>query len=448
MSARPTPRGAVDYRARYLKMKSVLHDRVTGLAAYPLLFDRLRTLLEVRKAIGVLHLDVADLEMVESLYGWQVFDGVVARVAGVLRESLGAEMPASSMIALNGVAGDRFVLFVPARGDGGEVDGPFLAELGTTIGRKLERAFDDEAWAGLNPGLQVRVGHALLSQNPFYRFERCVYAAVAEARGRHAQRERRRELSWGEELRSIIRGGSVRTLFQPVVELDTRRIVGHEALSRGPRGSLFETPRTMFALSDRVGISDELDHLCFEAALVASVDLGERGKLFMNVCDQSLGGGAVPRDALASTLKRHGFSPSDVVLEVSERSAGGDPAAFVARLRGFKDRGFAVALDDVGTGHARLKTVERLEPDYLKIDTCLVRNLHESLMQQEVLATLVQLAERIGGAVIGEGVESEAEATALAEGGARYGQGHFFAVPAEPRTMRTRAGKSESRPDP
>jgi EAL domain-containing protein (putative c-di-GMP-specific phosphodiesterase class I)/GGDEF domain-containing protein len=448
MSRPPARHGAIDYRARYLKMKSVLHDRVTGLAAFPLLFDRLRTLLEERRAIGVLHLEVADLDMVESLYGWQVFDGVVARAAGALRASVGVELPASSMIALNGVAGDRFVLFVPARDDGAEVDGPFLAERGRAIGRKLEQAFDDEAWAGLNPGFRVRVGHALLSQNPFYRFERCVYAAVAEARGRHAERERRRELSWGEELRSIIRGGSVRTLFQPVVELDTKRILGHEALSRGPRGSWCETPRTMFALSDRVGIADELDHLCLEAALAASVDLGERGKLFLNVCDRSRDQSASPDDALGSSLERHGLAPSDVVLEVSERAAGGDPDAFVERLRGFKESGFGVALDDVGTGHARLRTVERLEPDYLKIDSCLVRNLHESLMQREVLDTLVRLSERIGGAVIGEGVESEAEAAALAEGGARYGQGHFFAVPAEPRTMRKRTGKPEPRPDP
>jgi len=436
MTGRRIRRKPIDYRAGYLKMKSVLQDRVTGLPAYPLLFDRLRTLLDERKAIGVLHVDIADLEMVESLYGWQVFDGVVARVAQVLRASVGDELPASTSIALDGVARGRFVLFVPERPDGADADGAFLSDVGQATSRRLERAFDDDATAGLNPGLQFRVGHALLSQNPFYRFERCVYAAVEEAGGTHARRERRRELSWGEELRSIIRGGSVRTLFQPVVELGTHRIVGHEALSRGPRDSVFETPRAMFAMSDRVGIADELDRLCFEVALASSADLRERGKLFLNVRQESLDGSRLRQERLRATLDRHGFAPSDLVLEVSERSAGVDPEPFVERLRSFKGQGFEVALDDFGTGRAGLKTVERIEPDYLKMDTCLVRNLHESLMQREVLATLVQLADRIGGAVIGEGVESEAEAAALVEGGARYGQGHLFAVPADPRTMR------------
>ena len=101
-----------------------------------------------------------------------------------------------------------------------------------------------------------------------------------------------------------------------------------------------------------------------------------------------------------------------------------------------KSEGFGLALDDVGTGRIGMKGIARIKPDYLKLDNSLVRNVHESLMQQEVLATLVQLAEEIGGAVIGEGIESEAEATALTVGGARYGQGHLFASPADIRAMR------------
>jgi EAL domain-containing protein (putative c-di-GMP-specific phosphodiesterase class I) len=445
MSDRPAP---ADYRTGYLKMRSVLHDRTTGLPTFPLLFDRLRALLEQRKAIGVLHFAVADLDMVESLYGWQVFDGVVSRVARVLRESVGSELPPSALVTLNGVAGGRFVVFVPDRPEGNEADGPFLAEAGRAVCRKLEQAFDDDSFAGLNPAPCFRAGHALLSENPFYRFERCVYAAVDEARGAHQRREHRRELSWGEELRSIIRSRSVRTLFQPIVELETRRVVGHEALSRGPRDSMFETPRAMFALSDRIGVAADLDRLCYEEALAAAADLPRAGKLFLNLRNESLDRQGDPWAVLLSALERHRVEPSALVLEVSERAAGSDPQPFVDRLRGFKSDGFALALDDVGTGRAGLRAIERLEPDYLKIDTSLVRNVHESLMQQEVLATLVELAQAIGGAVIGEGVEREAEAAALAAGGARYGQGHLFAMPADPRAMRGPIHRAAQRESP
>ena len=61
------------YRTGYLKMRSVLYDRVTGLPALPLMFDRLRTLLDDRRQVGVIHLELVNLDLVESIYGWQVF---------------------------------------------------------------------------------------------------------------------------------------------------------------------------------------------------------------------------------------------------------------------------------------------------------------------------------------------------------------------------------------
>ena len=78
---------AEHYRLGYLKMKSVLHDRATELPAYPLLFDNLRTWLDDRRQLGVLHFDIVNIEMVESIYGWQVFDSVVSHAAQALRST-------------------------------------------------------------------------------------------------------------------------------------------------------------------------------------------------------------------------------------------------------------------------------------------------------------------------------------------------------------------------
>jgi EAL domain-containing protein (putative c-di-GMP-specific phosphodiesterase class I) len=442
MTARPEIGEGWGSRSGYLRLKSALYDRVTGLPSLPLLFDRLRGWLEHRRSIGVLHVEVVDLVMVESLYGWQVFDRIVAHCARALEGSRGAELPEDTLIALNGVAGDRFVLFVADKSTGHAVDPPFLAALSTAVCRRLERAFDDERFAGLSPELRFRAGHALLSANPFYRFERCVYAAVEAARGMHGRREDLRERSWGDELEAIIRDGAVRTLFQPVVELETRRVVGHEALSRGPRDSLFEMPGAMFALSGRVGAARELDRVCQEAAIASSRELAARGKLFLNIRPESLEPSAA-LDPLRAALARHGLEPTELVLEVSERRAAPDDDLFVARLGELKRQGFEVALDDVGTGRTRLAAIERLAPDYLKIDVSLVRNVHQSLMQQEVLTTLVRLADGGGGSVVGEGVELEDEAAALLACGARYGQGQLYALPAAPRPGRPLGRRSE-----
>ena len=165
----------------------------------------------------------------------------------------------------------------------------------------------------------------------------------------------------------------------------------------------------------------------------------------MNVRPDSFNDGGARRAQFLSSMSSFGLDPSAVVLEVSERDAGASPEPFLNRLRTFRDEGFALALDDVGTGRAALSAIASLGPDYLKIDASLVRGIHESLLQQEVLGTLVELAAGIDGAVIGEGIESEAEAATLREGGARYGQGHLFAIPGAPGSIRLQANRQSPR---
>jgi EAL domain-containing protein (putative c-di-GMP-specific phosphodiesterase class I)/GGDEF domain-containing protein len=426
----PLPPGSPpeDYRTGYLALKSVLYDRVTGLPAVPVLLEELRTLLDARRGIGVVHVEVVDLDMVESLYGWQVFDRIVARVAERLRSATGSELPAASLLAISGVAGDRFVAFVPPA-EGARPDGGQLARIARALGRRLEDAFAGEAFAGLNPTLCFRVGHALLVGDPFFRFERCVWGAIERARASHDKRERRRELSWGEELHRIIQIADIDTVFQPVVDLRERRVLGYEAFARGPRDTLFEAPRAMFALSDRVGVSTKLDRMCCEAALRAFGKLASGVQLFLNVLPSSLADESWCHERLLPLVGSLALAPADLVLEVSEREAEPDPARFLASVAQFQADGFALALDDVGTGRAALETIERMRPDYLKLDVSLVRNIHESLIQQEVLETLTALAARIDAAVIAEGIETEAERAALVAGGARYGQGYLFAMP-------------------
>src|SRR5512140_617301 len=109
------------HRNAFLKLRSALHDRITGLPAYALLFDNLRTALDARRHLGVLHVDVANLDLVESLYGWQTFDRVLAKISEVLSRLPGNVLPPSTLLAVNGVAGDRFVLFVPETSSGAEV---------------------------------------------------------------------------------------------------------------------------------------------------------------------------------------------------------------------------------------------------------------------------------------------------------------------------------------
>jgi len=427
-----------------LKLRSVVYDKTTGLAAFPFLFDQLRSHLDRRRYLGVIHIEITNLDLVESLYGWQVFDRILAKVSGVLQASVGTILPSGALLGINGVAGDHFVAFIPELNKGREVNAQSLSKLALKVCAALDSVLETEEFEGLSPKLAFRAGYSLLSEDPFYRFERRVYAAVEEARTLSSRQEERRERSWGAELKRIIKDAAVSILFQPIVDLETREVYGFEALARGPKDTFFEMPRAMFALSTRVGVAVDLDRLCRDTALKSWGRAAGKGKVFLNVLPGSLADPAWVKGGVGELLEAASIRPEDLVIEVSERAADPEVESFAAVMEKLRAHGFSLALDDVGTGYATLATLEKVQPHYLKVDLSVVRGIHRNLIKQELLSSLVQIARRIGASVIAEGVESEEEAAVLRAAGARYGQGYLFAGPKAMATARLSGKKSRS----
>ncbi len=412
-----------------LRLSSVLHDRITGLPAFALLVDELRAELDGRRCLGVLHFELVGLDVVETLYGWQVFDRIVARAAAVLRDAIGRELPSRTLLGINAVAGERFGAFVLEDQRGVEVTAPVLARLARAAAARLDRDLGaSPELAGLVPALEVRAGHALLSLDPFFRFERRVAAAIERARAVPDRKLRRRERSVAEELERILRDEEIRTLFQPVIDLRSHAVLGYEALARGPGGGPLEMPRALFLASDRLGRTLDLDRTCRAAALRASAEarIAPAGTLFVNVVPQSLGSAAGDAAQALAGLSR---APGPVVVELPERAADADPEGFLEAVRRARESGLGVALDDVGTGWASQALVERVRPDFVKIDPSLVRGIERSLIKQEILRSVVRIANSLGASIVAEGIEARDEAEVVLAAGAQYGQGFLFARP-------------------
>jgi EAL domain-containing protein (putative c-di-GMP-specific phosphodiesterase class I) len=399
------------------------------------LLDQLRNRLDGRRALGVLHVGIENLPLVESLYGWQVLDRVLCKVGLEIRESCGEELPKETLLAINAVAGDSFAAFVIERTDGREVDAKSMRVCGDALRGRIEVALGDEEFAGLGPQLTVRVGHALLSRNPFYRFERRVYAALSEAAAWETEQRQRRERNLTHELQRIIEEAKIETVFQPVIDLRTHAVLGYEALSRGPVGTALERPQAMFRASAEAGISTDLDRSCRDAALRAMRGIATPGKVFLNALPHGLADDETQQIEMLETLHQVALAPHDLVLEFSERDAQHDPEDFVECLARLKQRGFGIALDDIGTGYLSQPVMDQVRPDYLKLDVSLVRGIEENLIKQELIASLIRISARIGASVIGEGVETHLEAQTLIDAGAQFGQGHLFAEPAPPGTI-------------
>jgi EAL domain-containing protein (putative c-di-GMP-specific phosphodiesterase class I)/GGDEF domain-containing protein len=426
-----SPNDALEhFRNGYLKLRSALHDRTTSFPAYPMLFDELRALLDARRHLGVLHIEPSNIDLVESLYGWQAFDRTMSQLASIVKTMPGVELPAGSLLAVPGIPADRFVAFVPEAEAGRLLTHDDLAVMAAAVKVRLDDALHEEPFATLSPRLVVKIGHAFLSEDPFYRFERRVHAAVSEARSLPDERERNRDRVWGAELKKAMREEGIRTVWQPVVELESGAFYGFEAFARGPVDSMFEMPRAMFALSGRVGASGDLDRLCRAAAFREGAGVASGRKLFVNVLPTTLSGDTWSAGAVPELLAASGRAPADVVVEVSERAIGPDAASLVAGWDALRQEGYALALDDVGTGRDGGEVLDCLRPDFLKVDASVVRGIDANLVKQEIFATIAKAGGTIDARLVAVGVESAEEAATLRRLGAHYAQGYHFAGPA------------------
>jgi EAL domain-containing protein (putative c-di-GMP-specific phosphodiesterase class I) len=227
---------------------------------------------------------------------------------------------------------------------------------------------------------------------------------------------------------AVIDDRAIWTAFQPIVRLDSREVVGYEALSRGPAGTRWQDPLEMFDAARAIGRAGELDWICrakaYRHALAAGLhpDLA----LFVNAEPTTL------REPCPPDLAPVRVAAEDrlrVVTELTERGMAVDPAALLAAAAGHRSAAHGVALDDVGADPASLAMMPFVHPDVVKLD---MRLLHrpETPGAARVVNAVIAHAERTGAAIIAEGIERESHIAQALAMGATLGQGWLFGHPA------------------
>jgi EAL domain-containing protein (putative c-di-GMP-specific phosphodiesterase class I) len=228
---------------------------------------------------------------------------------------------------------------------------------------------------------------------------------------------------------SVIRQRTVRSVYQPLVDLYSGATVGYEALARGPRRSSLERPDQLFEAARAAGVESELEWQCqraaFEGALEAGLAAGQA--LFVNL-EPGVPMGNGPADLVQLSKTALGRFP--IVVELTERALTDRPAELLATVEHLRSLGVRIALDDVGADPRSLGLMPFLAPEVIKLDLRLVQENPSSQVAEIVHAVSAE-AELTGALVLAEGIETEAHRQTALALGARYGQGWLFGRPSE-----------------
>ena len=255
-------------------------------------------------------------------------------------------------------------------------------------------------------------------------------AAVARAARRHGlARMRRRADSFarvtgGAELAARFQralDGSWMA-FQPIVDVARRRVYAYEALIRTEEPSMARAD-VMVATAERLGRICDLGKVSRAAVAKAAEKIPEDVLIFVNIHglelqDEALFDGNAPLARFAGR----------VVLEITER-IGLDPTLGPARVAMLRKLGYRIAVDDLGAGYSALGALASLEPEIVKLDMSLIRDLDQSTTKRRVVGAIATLVKELGGTVIAEGVETKGERRAVLDAGVDLLQGYLYARP-------------------
>ena len=214
--------------------------------------------------------------------------------------------------------------------------------------------------------------------------------------------------------------------FQPVVDMHAGgKLFAYEALVRGPQGEGADTVFARILPENAVAF----DAACRERALQMAASFGVRCRLCLNVSPSAIQHHRFGIHATLEAARRGGWPVRRLIFELTEQEPITDIGKLARWMAALRNRGVTIAVDDFGAGHAGLSNLLQLRPQMIKIDMALVRGIDADRSRQALVKGIVEACTAFNCAVIGEGVETEAEFLMLSGLGIGLMQGHLFAKP-------------------
>jgi len=388
-----------------------------------------------RGSLGVVVVDATALGAIEDENGIQAYEKVRQGIYKILEEGRGKDYRAGDILCLDRPRGLRLIFLLDRKR---RRNVPLsVADLKLARARLKSSLVEKIARAGypfFKPPQQrlIGVGHGLAIFNPLLHPERMIERALEEALAQAGHQQRADELLELERLEDILLRERVATSYQAILRMNEGTVMGYEALSRGPRGSGFESADVLFTAADTHGLRVELDRLCRRRALLSSGRIPSNARIFVNTLPATMRDPQFHGKPLIDLLGKAQVSPDRIVIEITEKEVIENYETFRDTMANFTQLGMAFAVDDVGAGYSGLESIAKLKPSFLKIDFSLVHDVHESKVNHEMVKAIIGMGHNIGAEVIAEGIEKSEELQVLQAMGVDYGQGFHLQRPDAP----------------
>jgi len=423
-------------------------DKLTGLANRTLFMERLQRAVDrvrsgEQQRFAVLFLDFDRFKLVNDALGHEVGDGLLRQIAQRLVSSLrqsdrDPDDPDGTLVARFG--GDEFLVLI------NRLDGPaaaqciadrLLASLSQTYTVGGRDVYSTASIGIVTSELCLESAEAVVRNADVAMYEaKHSGRACAVMFGEVMRARLTRFVTIDGCLRKALGTPELSLVFQPIVELDTRRVTSVEALLRWHHPQLGEvSPSEFIPVAEESGLIATLGQWVLQEACQALATWraedpeGAPGSISVNVSRAELALGERLLARVRDTLLRTGLPPACLRLEVTERDVMRDPATTLKLMRALRAMGVELAMDDFGTGSSSLGCLRDYPFDVIKIDRSFVSDLAANPDVLAMIHAAITLVRNLGKTSVAEGVETSQQVAILQSLGCQHGQGYHFSRP-------------------
>lgn len=408
-------------------------DHLTGLVNWKQFAEQLSTSLDARQQthheVCVLLLDLDDFRDTNDTYGHDLGDLLLTGVADRLRERF------SEQILITRLGGDEFALMIDTQ-HCNDKPSTIAAQLLDTLNTPFSAAGNRIYLAG-SVGIATSREVSSSAQEMIRAADVALSQAKEQGKNRYVQfsPDMQRRVIERSRITASLREGldkdEFTPFYQPLIDAQSGRPVGAEALLRWKHGDEIISTSHFIRAAEHSGLIDEIGLRVLNSACTAAANWRAAGHpqyVSVNVSAQQLRNPSF-FDQLVSALDSTHLDPDGLVLELTESTLMEEPDRVALLLERIRLLGVRLAIDDFGTGFSSLSYLSRMKVDILKIDRSFVHNLNQDPTDTALVNAIIDIARALKLEVVAEGVEEQAQREFLAERGCQTLQGFLFARP-------------------
>lgn len=376
-------------------------------------------------SVQLFYVDIVKLTDIENRYGdhtakqvLQTFEKTIYHTAGQILEIKG------KLLGIQKLWGDDFAIYVSFPKGCNEEECRLMS---ISFQERAESALNQQISFVNREDLRLHIGYAPI---PGQDIVKEMYTSVKHAVHMAKYGVTSEKYTHMTQYHRILHEEQVEMYYMPIVSLRDGVPLGWEALARGPEGSPFFSPATLFSYAEETDTVFRLEHICRKRAMDQLRYLRPDQKMFINLDPRAIDDPFLLRGQIFRLLEEHKLNPHNIVLEITERHAITNYAVFRKIIEEYRKKGYLIAVDDAGAGYSSLESIAEIYPDFIKLDMSLIRNIDVDTIKQALLETFVQFADKVKCKIIAEGIETERELRTLIELGVPFGQGFYLGRPA------------------